>query len=335
MLERGARRTLRCLLGIAAVMAAVDAGAAERPGEGIAIQPISTGRADHYFQHFVVQIGLEELGYEIKPYLEAQFPALHLALGQGDADYTAVHWNPLHDAFFENAGGDAVMERVGHLITGAVQGYLIDKRTAEDKGITNLDQFKDPAVAALFDSNGDGKADLVGCNPGWGCEAVIEHQLDVFELRDSVVHNQGEYFALIADAITRYEQGQPIFYYTWTPLWVGSVLQPGRDSVWLDVPFSAVPDDPGADTAQPDGHNTGFKVNTIGVLANKEFLAANPPARRFLELVEIPLDDVNAAILKQHEGETSLEQIRGHAEAWVADHRQQFDAWIAEAAQAQ
>jgi glycine betaine/proline transport system substrate-binding protein len=178
MLDRAAFARTLGLLGVATVLLAAGAAANERPGEGTTIQPISTGRADHYFQHFVVQIGLEELGYEIKPYLEAQFPAMHLAIGQGDADYTAVHWNPLHEAFFVNAGGDAVMERVGSLITGAVQGYLIDKKTAEAHGIDNLGQLQDPEIAALFDSNGDGKADLVGCNPGWGCEAVIEYQLD-------------------------------------------------------------------------------------------------------------------------------------------------------------
>jgi glycine betaine/proline transport system substrate-binding protein len=37
-------------------------------------------------------------------------------------------------------------------------------------------------VAALFDGDGDGKADLIGCNPGWGCEGAINHHLDAFGL---------------------------------------------------------------------------------------------------------------------------------------------------------
>jgi glycine betaine/proline transport system substrate-binding protein len=80
-----------------------------------------------------------------------------------------------------------------------------------------MEQLQDPEIAALFDTDGDGKANLTGCNPGWGCELVIEHQLDEYGLRDTVQHDQGQYFALIADTITRYEQGEPILFYTWTP----------------------------------------------------------------------------------------------------------------------
>ncbi|WP_432288488.1 glycine betaine ABC transporter substrate-binding protein [Aminobacter sp. BA135] len=39
--------------------------------------------------------------------------------------------------------------------------------------------------------DGNGKADLYGCEPGWGCERVIEHQLDAYGLRDTVEEKQG------------------------------------------------------------------------------------------------------------------------------------------------
>ena len=63
------------------------------------------------------------------------------------------------------------MSKLGHLVTGALQGYLIDKATAENgralgaaralfHGITNIDQMKNPKIAKLFDTDGDGKANL-------------------------------------------------------------------------------------------------------------------------------------------------------------------------------
>ena len=69
--------------------------------------------------------------------------------------------------------------------------------------VENLTQ-RDHVCIAVRDIDGDGKADLAGCTPGWGCEAVIEHQLDAFGLRDTVTHNQGSYSAIIADTITRF-----------------------------------------------------------------------------------------------------------------------------------
>ncbi len=71
-------------------------------------------------------------------------------------------------------------------------------------------------------------------------------------------------------------------------------------------------------------------MNSIRVLANKEFLVENPAAARLFESIELPLDDVNAAILQQREGEDTIEQIRGHAEKWVEGHSDEFDAWVEE-----
>lgn len=304
----------------------------ELPGKGKTIQPISTGRSDQYFQNFVVQIGLERLGYSVLPYLEAQYPAMHLAIGQGDADYAAVHWQPLHDEYFQSAGGDTTLLRLGSLIDGAVQGYLIDKKTADENSIKSIDQLKDPKIAALFDTDGDGKANLTGCNPGWGCEKVIEHHLDAYGLRSTVSHDQGEYFALMADTIARYREGKPILYYTWTPLWVSSVLRPDHDVTWLDVPFSSLPDvGRDANTIMEDGHNTGFGLNAIRIIANEHFIEGNPAAKRFMELVHIPIGDVNAAILMVQDGEDSLEDTRRHAQEWIDAHEVEFSEWLRQA----
>ncbi|MER8427899.1 glycine betaine/L-proline ABC transporter substrate-binding protein ProX [Mesorhizobium sp. M1403] len=320
------------ILTIAVVLAA-SAARSQMPGEGKSVQPIvPAGISGVAFQHDVVQLALEQLGYKVKPVLEADYPALHLAIAQGQADYTANHWVPVHNSFYDQAGGDAVMERVGKIVEGAGQGYFIDKITAEKYKINNLKQFQSPEIAKLFDSDGDGKADLTGCNPGWGCEREIEHQLDAYKLRDTVNHEQGSYFALVADMITRHEAGQPIFFYTWSPQWVGAVLRPGRDVVQLNVPFSASTD--GGDTALPDGLNPGFKANDIVFLANKKFLASNPAVKRLFKSIRIPLDDINSMILRQHEGEDQPDQIVSQAREWVSKNQAQFDGWVKDAAAA-
>ncbi|MDT1847641.1 proline/glycine betaine ABC transporter substrate-binding protein ProX, partial [Acinetobacter baumannii] len=91
--------------------------------------------------------------------------------------FLAVHWDPLHSDYYDNAGGDAKLLRTGSYAGPAAQGYLIDKATADKYDITNIDQLRDPGIAKLFDHDGDGKADLTGCDPGWGCEAMIEHHM--------------------------------------------------------------------------------------------------------------------------------------------------------------
>lgn len=328
------KSSLAVIATTGSIMLSLPAFAEGLPGEGKSIQPIATGQTGHIFQHAIVQIGLERLGYEVKDSLEAQYPPMHLAIAEGDADYTAIHWDRLHIPFYEQAGGDEKLIRIGTLTPNLTQGYFIDKATSEKYGITNLGQFTDPAVRAIFDTDGDGKADLTGCESGWGCELVIEHQLDAFKLRDSISHNQGSYYALIADTITRYKAGNPIFYFTWSPLWVGSVLKTGKDVVQLNVPFSSLPGNETANTEQPDGSNSGFELNNIRIVANRKFAEENPAAARFFELVTVPIEDVTAELLTEYESEADRAQIYENAEAWIAAHQEQFDSWIAEATKA-
>ncbi len=306
--------------------------AADLPGKGISVQPCYNGIAEEYFQLLIVNKGLEKLGYKVKKPYELEITAMHVAVGNGDADYNANHWRPLHDSFFEKVGGSEKVSRVGTLIEGAVQGYLIDKKTADKYKIETINQLKDPKLAQIFDIDDDGKADLTGCNPGWGCERVIEHHLDAYGLRDRINHNQGSYFALIADTIARYKAGKPILYYTWSPQWVGGVLVPGKDVKWLTVTHTDLPEDQkDAKTTLPDGRNVGFSVNSIHVFANNQFLAKNPAAKRFFERAKIPIEDIGVQNFKMREGEKRMRDIERHADEWIAAHQAAFDSWVQEA----
>lgn len=306
------------------------------PGEGVEVRPATDTILEDQFPVRIVEIGLEELGYDVQERLELNITTAHVAVGQGEADIYPIHWNPLQNNIYKEAGGDEKMERIGAIYDGAVQGYLIDKKTADEYNITNLEQLKDPEIAALFDTDGDGKANLAGCNPGWGCELAIEHHMDAYELREWVNHQSGSYFAIIADVIARYKNGEPILYYTWTPLWLSSILVPGEDVVWLEVPFTSLAEgDPEKiDTTLPDGRNVGFSVNKSQVAANKEFIEANPAARAFFEQVHVPIQDINDQNLKVRNGEDTEEDIMRHAREWIADHQEEFDTWIENAKQA-
>jgi glycine betaine/proline transport system substrate-binding protein len=231
---------------------------------------------------------------------------------------------------------------VGHQVeAGALQGYLVDRATADRLESTNLGDLKDPQIAAEFDTDGDGRAELIGCNPSWGCWRTVEHQVDDYGLRATVDHVQGDYSARIADAIAAYREGKPLLAYTWTPNWTVSELVIGEDVMWLSVPFSSWPDDPEADTEAEripgcleTPCNMGFAPSDIRVVANIEFLEANPAAATLFELVEIPLEDIAAQNVRMRAGESSEEEIRRHAEEWVEANREQVDQWLAAAREA-
>ncbi|WP_435036644.1 glycine betaine/L-proline ABC transporter substrate-binding protein ProX [Pseudomonas neuropathica] len=310
---------------------AVYAADANKPGAGVSITPIFPTIAEERFRGEVVIAGLKDLGYDVKQPKEVDYPAMFLALSYGDADFTVHEWEHLHQAFYEKAGGDDVMVKVGQVMKGVLQGYMIDKKTAEAYQIKDLSDLKKPEIAKLFDSNGDGKADLTGCNPGWGCEIMVEHHMKAYGLGPTVVDNRGSYFALMADTIARFQQGKPVLFFTWVPQWIASVLVEGRDVVWLPVPFTSLPDGQESKDTFHDGKNLGFPVDTINAVMSKEFAEKNPVARKFLSEVSIPTAAESAQNLRMQQGEKSLADIKRHAAEWIKANQQAYDGWLSDA----
>lgn len=200
--------------------------AVEMPGKGVSVRPAESTLRAEKFQHQIIYRALERLGYTVAEPMEVTYQAIHVALSAGDADFSAVHWYPLHKAFFEASGGSAAMTRFGEYISGALQGYMVDI-ASYDAGVRSLVDLKKADVAKRFDADGDGRADLVGCPSGWACQGVIEHHLTEYALRDTVTQNKSDYDAMMADAILRREAGESIIYYNWIPYWVSGFISAG------------------------------------------------------------------------------------------------------------
>jgi glycine betaine/proline transport system substrate-binding protein len=143
--------------------------------------------------------------------------------------------------------------------------------------------------------------------------------------------------------IAWYEQGEPILFYTWTPNWTVGTLRPGREVVWIEVPFPSLPPEQeemedlstiwGIEGCVSDPCNMGFPPNDIRVVASITFLEDNPAAARLLELVEIPYEDISAQNALMFEGENREEDIRAHADVWIFRHREVVNQWLTEARQ--
>lgn len=303
----------------------------ELPGKGITVQPVQSTIAEETFQTLLVNKAMEQLGYTVKPTQEVDYNVAYTSIANGDATYLAVNWDPQQKDKYQLGGGDDKFYREGIYVNNAAQGYLIDKKTADKYHINNLGQLKDPKIAKLFDSDGDGKADLTGGEPGWTTESIINHQIQAYGLQDTVTQRQGSYSALIADTISRYKNGESVLYYTWTPYWVSSILIPGKDVVWLQVPFSAMPKGLQQDTALPNGNNYGFQINTMRIVANKKFAQDNPAAAKLFSIMKLDIGDISQQNMMMRKGQNKPEDIEAHANAWIKSHQKQFDSWVNQA----
>lgn len=277
---------------------------------------------------------LEELGYSVDGPTTLDNPPFYQAVAQGDLDLWVNGWFPLHNTYEPVYSQGA--EIVGSVADGgALEGYLIDRATAEELEITSLDDFKRDEVKEAFDRNGDGRADMVACPPGWGCEINIEHHMDAYELRDHITLVKAEYAASMADAIAAFGQGESILFYTWTPNWTVNELVPGEDVVWIEVPEVNLPEEMMdlADAATLDGVEgcvsdpcmLGFPANDIRPVANTAFLDENPAARVLLENASVAVEDIFEQNARMNEGDDDIE---AQAAEWIENNRDQVDEWL-------
>ena len=110
---------------------------------------------------------LKNLVIRLQNHKQSNLSVFYVAAAQGDIDLWVNGWFSTHDTYIKEAKGK--VKPVGYVMKkGGLQGYLIDKRTADKLNIKSVMDIK--KHAKTFDANGDGKADMVACPPGWGCK---------------------------------------------------------------------------------------------------------------------------------------------------------------------
>ncbi|PLX67720.1 MAG: proline/glycine betaine ABC transporter substrate-binding protein ProX [Denitrovibrio sp.] len=308
------------------------------PGKGVTVTPARATWDTGWFQEALIRKGMEELGYKVKRAKDLANPIFYQSVTLGDVDYWANGWFPMHNAQLPK-NFDEHAEKVGYVMkAGGLQGYLVSKKYADQYNIKSLDDFKRPEVKKAFDSNGDGKADLIACPPGWGCEKTITYHMDVYDLEDHIKPIKASYSASMAEGLAKHQNGEPVFFYTWSPNWTIFKLKPGEDVVWINVPetmpneaqkpYADMMEVSGIKGAVSDPIKLGFVVTDIRAVANKEFLKDNPAAAAFLEAFKLDLEDVNAQNTRMNEGEKSTKDIKNHVDEWIANNKDKWNSWL-------
>lgn len=268
-----------------------------------------------YAQAEIYAALIEELGYEVTDPSEHELGPLNFypALRTGQYDLWANGWFPNHEIFldFETAAGlstEGEIEPVGVQVGGGGrEGYLVDKATADRLGLRSMSQLSDPSIAAEFDIDGDGTADLYGCNEDWGCAQIINGHIADSDWGANVEQDSGNYNDLVAEVRARVDAGQPVLFYGWTPNWTYTILTPGDDVVWLE---------------------SAFEVNDIRAVANADFLDSHPDVRSLLEQVKIDLGWIATQNERMAAGGYTQEHIRADASQWIEENRAKVNGWL-------
>lgn len=305
------------------------------PGAGKTVNPARATWDTFWFAGYVIQTGLEQLGYKVNEWKALSAPPIFQGIAQGEVDFTMDTVMPFAKSAVDKVMDDVVM--VGPVLKpGSVQGYIVDKATAEKHNIRYIRDLLKPEIAKVFsDGNADGKARMIGPNAGWGSEGAVLADFKKLGLGKTVELVQGEYNVLVADAVTRQRTGKPTLFFAWYPNTGSILVRPGIEGVWLnfdeaDAPGMSTPGDIGC-AVKVDPCNTGSAPSEYWITMNKKWAATNPAAAKFLSQFRMKLEDRVEQNAKMMSGESRDVNMRQHAAQWIAKNQATFDGWVAEA----
>jgi len=338
-----------------------DCGAAALPGEGVELTMCRANWASGYIQAEIVRQILQQAGFGVSDpsTIELGPSNAYTAMAEGSCDFWANSWYPGHFSWFENQlpdgslVGDYVEAVPGLFQDSGVQGFLVTKTWAEDNNVSTIDQInRDESLWSQFDSDGNGKGEILGCPESWTCDDIIENQIafgNGTEPWDNMEETKAGYDGLFAEMVNRVNAGEPGILYTWSPASYLTVLVPGVNVLWLSVEAVLDGSNPlgkegGENHQQEQGFTDfgadmctqpcqlGWSAADIQVSMRTDRLDENPFLRSLFPLIKPSILDISFLQVDQTDGDGSQAHVAELATGWMTENAEVVAGWIAEAA---
>ncbi len=310
----------------------------QTPGKGVQVKMGRANWPSGFIQAEIFRSLLQQLGYDVNELATAMYHPqdFYTGMASGQFDFWANGRFPNHIPYLTQTGLTGVARPIGfQMRSGGLEGILVDKATADAHGITRWDDIgDDPEIAALFDRDGNGKADIMGCDQNWACRTLIDDTIAANGWQDTIEQVSASHSVLFAESLVRLQAGEPFLQFVWSPSSYTALMVPGVDVIWLSLDSPLANEQAAAmlPVEQCPGQpcKTGSNAVDIRVVARVDFLEANPAAERLFELVAIsPLEVSRLINTHMAEGSSYTEtDIENAAAEWIADNRATVDQWL-------
>ena len=200
----------------------------------------------------VLKVVIEQnLGLEVE-LQNGTNPIVFEAMDKGSMHAHPEVWMPnqqnLHDTYVKDKG-TVVMNPNG---VEAFQGMCVPKAFADEHNIRSIDDLSNPDVAALFDTNGDGKGELWIGAPGWASTNVEKIRAKSYGYDQTFELTESDETLAYADLDNAVKGNKPWIGFCYTPHYVfvlhelqileeppydaagWNVIQPTDDPAWLE-----------------------------------------------------------------------------------------------------
>lgn len=317
------RRSLMVAATVTAFAATTSVGlAAEKVNIGA---PAWTGA--QAIAHLIKEIVVSRIGGEanLVPGNNASiFQAMDQ--GKGDIDVHPDVWLPnqqsFTDKYVKGAGTVALSEKPYE----GKQSFCVSKDFSEQNQVTSIFDLARPEIAALMDSDGNGKGEIWIGAPGWASANVNEVKVRDYGLMpfmEPIRADQAVMTATVADSI---KKGQGYAFYCYSPhaIWFQFDIVRLEEPPFDPEKYIAIQPSDDPDWFEKSKVMTEDALKNVQIAYSKSLAERSPAITELLKNIQLDGETVSSFAYAIEGGEDPADFMK----KWVAENSDRVDGWL-------
>ena len=247
--------------------------------------------------------------------------------GKGDIDVHPDVWLPNQESFTKKYVDGAGSVTLSSNPYQGNQGFCVSKDFAKANNITDIADLGRPDVAALMDSDGNGKGEMWIGAPGWASANVNEVKVRDYGLLDFIEPIRAEESVKTARIKDSIAKGEGYAFYCYKPhaVWYMFDVEMLTEPTYDPAKYVMVQPSDDADWYEKSEVATKDALKEVQIAWSKSLGDRSPAIAEFFGRFSLTADDVsNFAFEISGQGRDPAEVAR----EWIEANPERVDAWL-------
>lgn len=247
--------------------------------------------------------------------------------GEGDIDVHPDVWLPNQESFTKKYVDEAGTVTLSSNAYEGNQGFCVSKDFGEANNITDIADLGRPDVAALMDSDGNGKGEMWIGAPGWASANVNEVKVRDYGLMDFIEPIRAEEAVKTARIKDSIAKGEGYAFYCYTPhaVWYMFDVMMLTEPTYDPAKYVMVQPSDDPDWFTKSNVATKDALKQVQIAWSNSLEERSPAIYEFFQRFELNADDVSSFAYEiSGKGRDPAEVAR----EWVEANPERVDSWL-------
>ena len=247
--------------------------------------------------------------------------------GKGDIDVHPDVWLPNQESFTKKYVDEAGTVTLSSNPYEGNQGFCVSKDFAEANDITDIADLSRPDVAAMMDSDGNGKGEMWIGAPGWASANVNEVKVRDYGLLDFIEPIRAEESVKTARVKDSIAKGEGYAFYCYEPhaIWYMFDVKMLSEPEYTAEKYVMVQPSDDPDWYDKSSVATKDALKNVQIAWSNSLADRSPAIAEFFQNFSLQADDVSSFAYEISANDRDPAEV---AKEWVEANPERVDAWL-------